>query len=96
MAISNWFRRKRVNAEAERRARLSSAGRITDGAIIDTISDDAGAITQIFYRYTVSGVDYESSQLLDQEQQRRPLDYAPGAHVTVRYDPHRPGNSIVV
>jgi hypothetical protein len=96
MAFSNWFRRKPVNAEAERRARLDAAGRITDGIIIDTISDDAGSIKQIFYRYTVSGVDYESSQLLDQEQQRRPLDYAPGARVAVRYDPHRPGNSIVV
>lgn len=96
MAISNWFRRKRVNAEAERRARLLKTGRITDGAVLDTISDDSGAITQIFYRYTVSGVDYESSQLLDQEQRTRPLDYAPGANVAVRYDPRQPGNSVVV
>lgn len=96
MAISNWFRRKRVDAEAQRRSLLSSAGRIADGMILDSISDDSGTITQIFYRYTVSGVDYESSQMLDQEQQRRPLDYTPGARVTVRFDPRQPGNSIVV
>lgn len=96
MSISNWFRRKHVDAEAQRRARLSSAGRIADGMILDTISDDSGTITQIFYRYTVSGVDYESSQMLDQEQQRRPLDYTPGARVTVRFDPHQAGNSIVI
>ncbi len=96
MPLSNWFRRKRVNAEAERRARLLQAGRLTDGFVLDTISDDSGDITHIFYRYTVSGVDYESSQLLDQQQQARPLDYAPGAQVAIRYDPRQPGNSIVV
>lgn len=96
MAFTNWFRRKRVNAEAERRARLISTGRIADGIVLDTISDDSGLITQIFYRYTVSGVDYESSQMLDQEQQHRPLDYTPGARVAVRFDPRQPGNSVVV
>lgn len=96
MALSNWFRRKKDNPEAERRARLLATGRITDGSVLDAASDEAGTIRQIFYRYTVNGVDYESSQLLDQEQRHRDVNYAPGAHVIVRYDPRQPGNSIVV
>jgi hypothetical protein len=90
------FRRKKVDAEAERRARLLSSGRIADGVIVDTGNDDAGAIRQIYYSYEVSGVEYESSQLLDNDQRQREMNYAPGASVTIRYDPRQPGNSIVV
>ena len=96
MPISNLFRRKKVDAEAERRARLLRTGRITDGVIIDTGNDDSGSIMQIYFSYEVSGVEYESSQLLDAEQRKREIDYYPGAHVTIRFDPHRPGNSVVV
>ncbi|MDT5120745.1 MAG: hypothetical protein QOC96_227 [Acidobacteriota bacterium] len=96
MPLSNMFRRKKVDAEAERRARLLSSGRIADGVIVDTGNDDAGAIRQIYYSYEVSGVEYESSQLLDNDQRQREMNYAPGASVTIRYDPRQPGNSIVV
>jgi len=96
MSLSNMFRRKKVDAEAERRVRLLSSGRIADGIIVDTGNDDAGAIRQIYYSYEVSGVEYESSQLLDNDQRQREMNYAPGASVTIRYDPRQPGNSIVV
>ena len=81
MPLSNMFRRKKVDAEAERRARLLSSGRIADGIIVDTGNDDAGAIRQIYYSYEVSGVEYESSQLLDNDQRQREMNYAPGASV---------------
>jgi hypothetical protein len=71
-------------------------GRITEGIIIDTGNDDSGVIRQIYFHYEVSGVEYESSQLLSDEQQERSNNYFPGARVTIRYDPHRPGNSVVV
>lgn len=96
MPFLNWFRNKKDNAEAERRARLLRSGRITDGIILDTGNDDAGAVRQIYYHYEVSGVDYESSQLLDDRQLQRQTEYYPGARVTIRYDPHQPGNSVVV
>lgn len=96
MPLPNLFRRKKVDAEAERRARLLQTGRITDGVVIDTGNDEAGSIRQIYYRYEISGVEYESSQLLDDEQRRREAEYAPGAHVTIRYHPGQPGNSVVV
>ncbi|MDT4898071.1 MAG: hypothetical protein QOH25_3148 [Acidobacteriota bacterium] len=96
MPLSNLFRRKKADPEIERRARLLQMGRITEGVILDTGNDDSGAIRQIYFHYEVSGVEYESSQLLSDKQQEREADYSPGARVTIRFDPHRPGNSIVV
>jgi hypothetical protein len=96
MPLSNLFRRKKADPEAERRNRLLQQGRITEGVIIDIGNDDSGAVRQIYFHYEVSGVEYESSQLLNDEQSIREGDYSPGARVTIRYDPHRPGNSVVV
>ncbi|HEY0005435.1 MAG TPA: hypothetical protein VGB17_11550 [Pyrinomonadaceae bacterium] len=96
MSFLDLFRRKKVDPEAARRARLRTTGRIADGSILDVTSDAAQAITHVFYCYTVNSVEYESSQQLDQEQLTHSADYFPGAHITVRYDPRQPGNSIVV
>ena len=97
MPFLDRFRRKKEDPEVARRARLLRTGRIAEGTIVDIGSETAsGAFTQIFYRYNISGVEYESSQALDREQQQRQTEYAPGARITVRYDPHQPGNSIVV
>ncbi len=96
MPLSNLFRRKKTDPEAERRARLLRNGRIADGIVLDTGNDEAGSVRQVYYSYEVSGVEYESSQLLDEDQRRRENSYFPGATVTVRYDPHQPGNSVVV
>ena len=46
--------------------------------------------------YTIGGVDYQSFQSLDAAQLQRQHDYLPGATVPLRYDPHRPANSVVV
>jgi hypothetical protein len=96
MPLSNLFRRKKADPEVERRTRLLQQGRITEGTIIDTGNDDSGAIRQVYFHYEVSGVEYESSQLLNAEQQAHANNYSPGARVTIRYDPHRPANSVVV
>ena len=95
MGIFSIFRRRQPDDEATRRARLLASGRIADGVVMDIATDEAGLIKVIYFSYTIGGVDYESSQTLDDEQRRRQTDYAPGAHVTVRYEPHRPGNSVV-
>ena len=96
MGILDIFKRKKTDGEAHRRAALLLSGRITDGSIFDVITDEAGAITQVFYSYQINGVEYESSQSLDPDQQLRSGDYFPGSHVTVRFNPHQPGNSLVV
>ena len=88
--------RKKVEDEASRIARLSKTGRMTDGNIIDAVSDNNGRITQVTYTYMLAGVLYESSQALDDLQQQRSFDYAPGNQIVVRYDPRQPANSIVV
>lgn len=96
MGLFALFRRDKTDPEVARRARLLGAGRISDGTIFDVGTDEAGEITLVFYHYEISGVEYESSQMLDDAQRRRPADYAPGAAITVRYDPHQPANSVVV
>ena len=77
-------------------ARLSKTGRMTDGEIIDAVSENDGRITQVTYTYMLAGVQYESSQALSLPQQQRSSDYAPGRQIVVRYDPRSPANSIVV
>ena len=92
MGLTDLLRRKKQLTAAERRAFLLSHGRITDGVIIDQqIAADGGEI--VFFLYTLNGVDFEASELLDEAQRRNPAKYAPGARVGVRYDPKNQGNS---
>lgn len=79
--------------DADRRSHLRAVGRITDGIIIDCDETPKGEI--VYYVYTLNGVDFESSELLSEEQRRDPLKYAPGAKVGVRYDPKNQGNSML-
>jgi hypothetical protein len=96
MSLLSRFRRKKGgNDEVMRRARLLLTGRIADGMIFDTQTDETGAIF-VFYSYNIGGVDYESSQALNYDQRRRQAEYKPGASITVRYDPRHPTNSVVV
>ena len=95
MSFLDRFRRK-TEDEASRIARLSKTGRMTDGNIIDAVSDGAGRIIQVTYSYELQGVLYESSQKLSPAQQQHESDYAPGKQIIVRYDPRQPANSIVV
>ena len=96
MGILSLFRRKKTHdLIGERREFLIKYGRITDGKIIDTETNGRGDEI-VFYLYTLNGVDFESSELLDEEQRRDPLRYAPGAKVGVRYDPKNQGNSMLV
>jgi hypothetical protein len=96
MGLLGLFRRKQDNTEAARRARLLRAGRIAEGTVFDIGTDEQGTLTHVFYSYEINGVDYESSQTLDETQAARPADYAPGARVTIRFDPRQPANSVVV
>ena len=95
MSVLSWFRRKKEDPEVARRALLLRAGRIGEATVLATDTDDEG--NQILsYCYTIAGVDYETVQRLDDEQLRRKDYYLPGSRVDLRYDPHRPANSVVV
>lgn len=69
-------------------------GRITDGVILDSSTNGSGEEI-VYFLYTLNGVDFESSEVLTEEQRREPVKYAPGAKVAVRYDPKNQGNSII-
>jgi len=95
MSFLDRFRKKSED-EPSRIARLSKTGRMADGKIIDAVSDNEGRITEVTYSYMLAGVQYESSQPLNLQQQQRSNDYAPGKQIVIRYDPRSPANSIVV
>jgi hypothetical protein len=98
------LRRKRPSAEEverERRLALVKTGRIIDGTVIDIAQLGAEAdhpfINLIIYKYEIAGVIYECAQdvtllkdFVDIHACR--LDFP----CSIRYDPHQPGNSIVV
>ena len=88
--------RKKPEDEASRIARLLKTGRMTDGRIIDAVTDSEGRISHVTYTYMLAGMLFESSQALSLSQQQRSNDYAPGKQIVIRYDPRRPANSIVV
>jgi hypothetical protein len=95
MAFFDFLKKKkRQDHDTARRLHLLENGRITDGRIIDTFVDNRGREIA-FYLYTLNGVDFESSEVLTDEQRRDPLKYAPGAKVGIRYDPRNQGNSML-
>jgi hypothetical protein len=95
MAILDIFRRRPKFSDSAWRARFLQTGRITEGVVVDIVDGETDA-PKIVYSYCISGADYESAQLLDDEQKKRIDYYSPGQRVTVRYEPSRPGNSLVV
>lgn len=96
MKIFDVFKRKPSNrSESDRREFLFKNGRITDGTIVDSETTESGEEV-VFYIYTVYGVDFESSDILTEEQKQKPLLYAPGSKVGIRFDPKNHGNSILI
>jgi hypothetical protein len=95
MSFLARFRRKKEDPELARRRVLLQSGRLGEATIQSTDTDAEGNV-MLSYSYTIAGVDYETSQRLDEQQLLRPHDYLPGACVALRYDPHRPANSFVV
>ncbi len=86
--------------ERERRQRISSTGRITDGFVVDAHEIVANGRTGsqfLVYRYDVAGVSYEASQ--DVTYLRHYVDLHTCKHglpTSVRYDAQNPGDSIVI
>lgn len=92
MGIFSFLKRKKADPFEGRQEYLLEHGRITDGIIIDTETKPNGDEV-VFYVYSLNGVDFESSELLSDEQRLDPLRFAPGAKVGIRYDPKNQGNS---
>jgi hypothetical protein len=90
--------------ERDRRAELVRSGRIIDGTILDISEAEAPAtpgqlvdIHFILYKYEIGGVAYESSQDVSALRDLvNPAELRLGFPCSVRYDIHRPENSVVV
>ncbi|HZU08320.1 MAG TPA: hypothetical protein VFA02_00330 [Pseudacidobacterium sp.] len=105
--VAAWFMlRKRPNPEdieRGRRSYLVSNGRIIDGTLLD-ISDlspeESGRPTGmqlILYKYEIGGVEYECSQDVTSLRDLVNIyECRLGFPCSVRYDTHKPENSIVV
>lgn len=95
MGLFDIFKGKKQGiSEAERKEFLLKHGRITEGTIIDS-ETNANGDEIAYYFYTINGVDFESSDVLDERQRQNPIKYAPGAKVSIRFDPKNHGNSVL-
>lgn len=99
---SRLHRRTPEQLEYDRRQRLNTLGRMTDGMLLDVkeaeIPGRSASPTQLLiYAYDVGGVSYECSQDVTHLQPFLDLQSCRlGLPATVKYDVHNPGNSIVV
>jgi hypothetical protein len=95
MRFLDHFRKNRRLTEEQRREFLLKNGRITEGTILDNdVTESGGEI--VYYLYSVSGADFESSDVLTPDQLLEPVKYAPGAKVSIRFDPKNHSNSVLV
>ena len=99
--LSRKNKKSETQIERVRRAQLTLGGRIIDGNVIDVLEledDESGRqMILLIYTYDVAGVTYEASQ--DVTHLRQFIDLYScrlGLLASVKYDPHNPGDSIVI
>src|SRR5271165_40175 len=99
--LSRKNKRSEEQIERERRAQLTLGGRIIDGNVIDVLEleeNESGRQTiLLIYTYDVAGVTYEAPQ--DVTHLRQFIDLYScrlGLPASVKYDPHNPGDSLVI
>jgi hypothetical protein len=99
--LSRKSKKPEEQLEHERRTALTRGGRIIDGNVIDVLEledDESGRqMILLIYTYDVAGVTYEASQ--DVTHLRQFIDLYScrlGLPASVKYDPHNPGDSIVI
>jgi len=93
-----WRRKDPDELERLRRLDINRRGRISAGRVVDFLeAETAGSRSSlVIYSYEVAGVTYEAAQDVTAL-----LDFAALAHflsghtASVKYDPKRPGNSII-
>ena len=99
--LSRKSKKPAEDVERERRTALTRMGRIIDGNVIDVLEleDDETQRQMILlvYTYDVAGVTYEASQ--DVTHLRQFIDLYScrlGLPTSIKYDPHNPGDSMVI
>lgn len=99
--LSRKSKKPAEQIEHERRMQLTLGGRIIDGNVIDVLeleeSESGQQMILLVYKYDVAGVTYEASQ--DVTHLRQFIDLYScrlGLPASVKYDPHNPGDSLVI
>src|SRR5208337_1151805 len=99
--LSRKNKKPEEQMERDRRAQITLGGRIIDGNVIDVLEledDESGRqMILLIYTYDVAGVTYEASQ--DVTYLRQFIDLYScrlGLPASVKYDPHNPGDSLVI
>jgi len=105
VAMASWLyaRSRRPSAEElerRRRDKLATAGRITDGVLIDARTLGGEETTDVspevlIYSYRLAGVTYDCAQDVSKLPERV-TGWRLDQPLQVRYDPRNPGNSVVV
>jgi len=93
-----WRRKDPAELEKLRRLSVNKCGRIIAGRVVDLVeAETAGPKSSlVVYSYEVAGVTYEAAQDVSAlpEIVARARVYT-GRTASVKYDPKRPGNSII-
>lgn len=99
--LSRKNKKSSEQLELERRTELTRFGRILDGTVIDVQeledTETGRQMILLIYTYDVAGVSYEASQ--DVTHLRQFIDLYScrlGLPASIKYDPHNPGDSIVI
>ena len=94
----HWRRKDPAEIEKLRRLNVNKCGRIIAGKVVDFLdAETAGAKSSlVVYSYEVAGVTYEAAQDVSAlpEIAARARVFS-GRWASVKYDPKRPGNSII-
>jgi hypothetical protein len=99
-----WYVRSRrptaEELERRRRDKLATAGRITDGVLLDARTLGGDETTDVspevlIYSYRLAGVTYDCAQDVSKLPERV-TGWRLDQPLQVRYDPRNPGNSVVV
>jgi len=93
-----WRRKTPAELERLRRLNVNRCGRIVAGRVVDFVEGETAASKSslVVYSYEVAGVTYEAAQDVSAlpEIAARARVYS-GRTASVKYDPKRPGNSII-
>jgi hypothetical protein len=93
-----WRRKDPAEIEKLRRLNVNKCGRISAGRVVDLVEADTAESKSalVVYSYEVAGVTYEAAQdvsALPEIAARARV--SAGCAASVKYDPKRPGNSII-
>jgi hypothetical protein len=94
-----WRRKDPAELERLRRLDINKRGRISAGRIVDlTEAETTGSKSLlVIYSYEVAGVTYDAAQDVTALPEIAAIaQFLPGRTASVKYDPKRPTNSIIV